>query len=71
LGISLRRVQQLVSNGRLPATEFGGSFMILESDLQYVLERKPGRPRKKTDAERKAISQRRPRKVRAIGQKLR
>jgi hypothetical protein len=45
--------------------------MILESDLQYVSKRKPGRPRKKTDAGRKALSQKRPRKVRAIGQKLR
>jgi excisionase family DNA binding protein len=46
LGISVRRVQQLVQDGRLPAKEFGGTFMIEEKDLKLVRERKPGRPRK-------------------------
>ncbi|HYP25526.1 MAG TPA: helix-turn-helix domain-containing protein [Blastocatellia bacterium] len=46
LGVSVRRVQQLVKAGRLPASEFGGSLMIQESDLALVEDRKPGRPRK-------------------------
>ena len=47
LGVSVRRVQQLVKAGRLPAGEFGGSLMIQESDLALVEERKPGRPSKR------------------------
>ena len=46
LGVSVRRVQQLVKTGRLPASVFGGSLMIQEKDLALVAERKPGRPRK-------------------------
>ena len=46
LNVSVRRVQQLVKSGRLPATIFGGSLMILEKDLTLVAERKTGRPRK-------------------------
>jgi excisionase family DNA binding protein len=46
LDVSVRRVQQLVKAGRLPAKVFGGSFMIQESDLKLVADRKPGRPRK-------------------------
>jgi excisionase family DNA binding protein len=44
LGISPRRVQQLVKAGRLPAEEFGGAFIIKESDLGLVANRRPGRP---------------------------
>ena len=43
----MRRVQQLVKAGRLPAKVFGGSLMIEEKDLALVAERKPGRPKKK------------------------
>jgi excisionase family DNA binding protein len=46
LGISVRRVQQLVKTGRLPAEEFGGSLMIQEKDLARVEERPVGRPPK-------------------------
>jgi excisionase family DNA binding protein len=46
LGISVRRVQQLVKDGRLPAELFGGSLMIKEEDLKLVENRKVGRPRK-------------------------
>ena len=46
LGVSVRRVQQLVKAGRLPAQVFGGSLMIEEKDLALVAERKPGRPKK-------------------------
>ncbi len=46
LGVSVRRVQQLVKDGRLPAELFGGSLMIKEEDLKLVEERKVGRPPK-------------------------
>jgi len=44
LGVSARRVQQLVKSGRLPADEFGGAFVIKEKDLELVANRRPGRP---------------------------
>lgn len=46
LNISVRRVQQLVKAGRLPATVFGGALMINADDLKLVADRKPGRPPK-------------------------
>ncbi|HJR06465.1 MAG TPA: helix-turn-helix domain-containing protein [Pyrinomonadaceae bacterium] len=46
LGVSVRRVQQLVKEGRLPAEQFGGALMIKEEDLKLVENRKVGRPRK-------------------------
>ena len=46
LGVSVRRVQQLVTDGRLPAELFGGSLMIKEEDLKLVENRKVGRPAK-------------------------
>ena len=46
LGVSVRRVQQLVKEGRLPANQFGGALMIEENDLKLVADRKPGRPPK-------------------------
>jgi excisionase family DNA binding protein len=48
LNISVRRVQQLVKEGRLPATQFGGALMIQAKDLKLVENRKPGRPPKHT-----------------------
>ncbi|MGH9822746.1 MAG: helix-turn-helix domain-containing protein [Blastocatellia bacterium] len=51
LGISKRRVQQLVKSGRLPARMFGGSLMILEDDLSLVANRKTGRPRRTLSGE--------------------
>jgi excisionase family DNA binding protein len=44
LGVSARRVQQLIKSGRLPAREFGGSYMIAAGDLKLVEDRPPGRP---------------------------
>ena len=41
---SVRRVQQLVKAGRLPAKMFGGALMIQEKDLKLVANRKAGRP---------------------------
>ncbi|HEV7903574.1 MAG TPA: helix-turn-helix domain-containing protein [Pyrinomonadaceae bacterium] len=49
LGISVRRVQQLVKDGRLPAEQFGGALMIKEQDLKLVENRKAGRPPKARD----------------------
>lgn len=48
LGISIRRVQELIKSGRLPADRFGRAFVIRESDLYLVEERKVGRPKKNT-----------------------
>ncbi len=54
LGVSVRRVQQLVKDGRLPADLFGGSLMIREEDLKLVEDRKVGRPPKaKAEADTK------------------
>lgn len=47
LGVSAGRIRQLVAEKRLPATKFGNSLMIRESDLDLVKERKKtGRPKK-------------------------
>lgn len=46
LSVSIRRVQALINSGRLPATKVGRDFIILESDLPLVTERKAGRPAK-------------------------
>lgn len=55
LKISVRRVQQLVKAGRLPAKIFGGALMIQPEDLRLVANRKPGRPPKaKTEIDSKA-----------------
>lgn len=46
LGITIRRVQALVTSGRLPAVKFGRDYMIKENDLRLVKDRKVGRPKK-------------------------
>jgi excisionase family DNA binding protein len=46
LGVSQRRVNALIQSGKLPAQSFGGSWMINESDLALVADRRPGRPPK-------------------------
>ncbi len=46
LGITKRRVLQLIQIGRLPATKLGWSYLIRRSDLHLVAARQPGRPRK-------------------------
>lgn len=52
LGIHITRVQVLIREGRLPAQKVGGSYVINESDLKLVKDRKPGRPPKvKTPSE--------------------
>ena len=46
LGVTPRRVQAMAKAGRLPASRFGRSLMMKESDLALVAERKRGRPPK-------------------------
>ena len=47
LGVSVGRIQQLVAEGRLPATKVGHTNLIKESDLQLVEKRQTGRPKVK------------------------
>ena len=46
LGISRRRVNDFISEARLPAEKVGRDHLIKESDLRLVADRKPGRPKK-------------------------
>jgi excisionase family DNA binding protein len=47
LGISRKRVNQLIEEGRLPAKKIGKTWIINADDLKLVKDRKWGRPRKK------------------------
>lgn len=53
LSISVRRVQALIADGRLPAEKIGNSFVIKESDLRLVNGRTNGRPCNGTKVEQK------------------
>ena len=44
LGVNRQRVQQLIESKRLPAEKVGSYYVIRESDLKLVRNRKPGRP---------------------------
>lgn len=46
LGVTRARINQLISDDRLPAQRIGRSFAIRESDLGLIENRKVGRPRK-------------------------
>jgi len=46
LGVSQRRVRQLITESRLPAEKKGRDYLIDEKDLKLVKDRKPGRPKK-------------------------
>ncbi len=46
LGVTVRRVQALIKDGRLPSQQYGRDHLIKESDLKLVENRKPGRPPK-------------------------
>jgi excisionase family DNA binding protein len=46
LGISQKRVNVLIQQGRLPASKVGNVYMINSKDLAKVKDRKPGRPAK-------------------------
>lgn len=45
LGVSTRRVLQLIHDGRLPAEKHGRDWAIKARDLELVKVRKPGRPK--------------------------
>lgn len=51
LGISVRRVQELINSKRLPAQQFGRTYVVNEEDLKLVEDRKPGRPPKPKEGE--------------------
>jgi excisionase family DNA binding protein len=44
LKLSVRRVQELVKGGRIPAQLIGGVYLIDHRDLALVKNRKTGRP---------------------------
>ena len=46
LGVTVQRIHALIRVGRLPAEKFGRDYLIQESDLKLVKDRKPGRPTK-------------------------
>jgi excisionase family DNA binding protein len=46
LKISRWRINQLINNGRLPAQKVGRAYVVKESDLELVKDRRPGRPPK-------------------------
>lgn len=45
LGVSVRRVQKLIADGRLPATKLGRDYVIRRIDLAVVADRRPGYPK--------------------------
>lgn len=47
LGVSPSRVYDLIHSGRLPAVKWGRDWMIDESDLDKVKERRVGYPKGK------------------------
>ncbi len=47
LGVSHRRVQQLITAGRLSAQKIGRNYVVERSGLAEVRERKIGRPPKR------------------------
>ncbi|MDQ3323861.1 MAG: helix-turn-helix domain-containing protein [Acidobacteriota bacterium] len=51
LKISAIRVRQLIQEGRLPAQKVGRDYVIQESDLKLVNERRNGRPKKEAATE--------------------
>ncbi len=48
LGVTIKRVQAMIRDGRLPAEKLGRDYVIREQDLKLVADRKPGRPKKPT-----------------------
>jgi excisionase family DNA binding protein len=47
LGVTPIRVRAMIRAGRLPAQKIGRDYVLRESDLALVENRKPGRPPKK------------------------
>ena len=52
LGVSARRVLQLIDAGRLPAMRIGGAYIVEAKDLSLVRHRPPGRPKKPSKTSR-------------------
>lgn len=46
LNITVWRVHQLIKEQRLPAQKLGSQYVVKESDLAKVADRKVGRPKK-------------------------
>ena len=46
LGVSVRRIQAMITSGRLPAEKLGRDWMIDKKDLRKLKHRKAGRPKK-------------------------
>ncbi len=46
LGVTSIRVRAMIRDGNLPAKKIGRDYVINESDLKLVIDRKPGRPSK-------------------------
>jgi len=46
LGVSVRRVQAMITDGTLPAVKLGRDYVVKETDLELIKDRKPGRPPK-------------------------
>lgn len=53
LGVHRSRVHALIKAERLPAQKYGNQYLIKESDLKLVEERKTGRPPKQAKADGK------------------
>ncbi len=49
LGVIRQRVFQLIQTGKLPAVKVGSQYVIKESDLEQLANRKTGRPPKDKD----------------------
>lgn len=49
LGLSIRRVQALITSGRLPAEKIGNSYIVREQSLKLVKDRPTGRPAKQSE----------------------
>lgn len=50
LGLSIRRVQALITSGRLPAEKIGNSYVVREQNLKLVEDRPTGRPSKQAQS---------------------
>lgn len=46
LSVTVQRVHQFIGEGRLPAEKMGRDYIIKETDLKLVEDRKTGRPSK-------------------------
>jgi excisionase family DNA binding protein len=58
LGVTRKRIVQLIADGRLPAKKMGRDFLIDAADLKLVKNRKPGRPRTRVKQTAKPRSKR-------------